>query len=135
MAMFKPQSIDAYISDFPAETQKVLKQVRSSVKKAAPKAEETISYGMPAFTLHGSYLVYFAGYKNHIGFYPAPIGIELFKKELSKYKSGKGSVQFPLDEPMPLALITKIVKYRVKENTEKAKLKKSTNGKRNSQNL
>src|SRR5207253_8984189 len=94
MAMFKPQSIDAYISDFPAETQKVLKQVRSSVKKAAPKAEETISYGMPAFTLHGSYLVYFAGYKNHIGFYPAPIGIELFKKELSKYKSGKGSVQF-----------------------------------------
>jgi uncharacterized protein YdhG (YjbR/CyaY superfamily) len=118
----KPDTFDEYIAGFPKETQKVLQQVRTTIKKAAPKAEEKISYGMPAFTLNGN-LVYFAGYKNHIGFYALPTGHKAFQKELSGYKSGKGSVQFPLDQPMPLALIAKIVKFRIKEMAEKAKLK------------
>jgi len=113
-------SIDDYIATFPKDTQKILQQVRATVKKAAPKAEEKISYGMPAFTLNGN-LVYFAGYKNHIGFYALPSGHRAFQKELSKYKMGKGSVQFPIDKPMPLSLITQIVKFRVIENAEKAK--------------
>ena len=106
------------IEHCPLSTQKILKQVRATIKKAAPKAEETISYGMPAFTLNG-HLVYFAGYKSHIGLYALPSGHAAFKKELAKYKQGKGSVQFPIDEPMPLSLITKIVKFRVKENLKK----------------
>lgn len=120
--MNKPNSIDNYIADFPEETRQILQQVRLTVSKAAPKAEETINYGIPTFTLNGN-LVHFAGYKSHIGFYPAPSGIEAFKNELSVYKGAKGSVQFPLDKPMPLALITKIVKFRVKENLEKARVK------------
>jgi uncharacterized protein YdhG (YjbR/CyaY superfamily) len=123
MMTIKPKNIDEYIAGFPADTQLVLEQVRSTIKKAAPEAEEKISYGMPTFTLNKTYLVYFAGYKSHIGLYPTPVGIETFKKELSVYKQGKGSVQFPLDKPMPLSLITKIVKFRVKENIEKAKVK------------
>ena len=115
---------DEYIATFPKETQEVLQQVRTAIKTSAPKAEEVISYGMPAFKLHGM-LVYFAGYKQHIGFYPTASGIAAFKDELSKYKNAKGSVQFPLDKPMPLALIKKMVKFRVKENTEKAASKKS----------
>lgn len=118
--MLKPETTDDYIASFPEETQKVLQQVRATIKKAAPKAEEKISYGMPAFVLNGN-LVYFAGYKNHIGFYALPSGHRAFQKELSKYKMGKGSVQFPLGEPMPLKLITQIVKFRVIENAEKAK--------------
>lgn len=117
-----PKDIDEYIAGFPNDIQKILQQVRMTVKKAAPEAEETIKYSMPTFTLHGN-LVYFAGCKNHIGFYPAPTGNESFKKDLSMYKTGKGSVQFPLDQPMPLNLIIKIVKFWVKRNLEKAQKK------------
>jgi uncharacterized protein YdhG (YjbR/CyaY superfamily) len=119
----KFKDIDSYIATFPKDVQVVLEQVRDAIKTSAPKAEEVISYGMPAFKLHGM-LVYFAGYKQHIGFYPTASGIAAFKDELSKYKNAKGSVQFPLDKPMPLALIKKMVKYRVQENIEKEKLKK-----------
>lgn len=115
MTMTKPANIDEYIAGFPTGTQKILKQIRSTIKKAAPEAEEVISYGMPAYKLNGM-LVFFAGYKNHIGFYATPTGHKAFKKELSVYKEGKGSVQFPINEPMPLTLISKIVKFRIKEN-------------------
>ncbi len=118
------KDIDSYIATFPENVQALLEQVRHAIKTSAPKAEEVISYNMPAFKYHGI-LVYFAGYKNHIGFYSLPSGHKAFEKELSKYKQGKGSVQFPLDKPMPLALIKKMVKFRVKENSEKAKLKKA----------
>ncbi len=120
MTTTKPNNIDEYIAGFPKETQKILEQIRVTIKKAVPGVEETISYAIPAFTLKGRYLVYFAGYKNHIGLYPAPRGNEAFKKELSVYKGGKGTVQFPLEKPMPLNLIIKIVKFRVKESLEKA---------------
>ena len=116
------KNIDEYIATFPKDIQKMLKEIRAVIKKAAPKAEEAIKYAMPTFVLNGN-LVHFAAFKNHIGFYPAPMGIEAFKKELSKYEGGKGSVQFPLDKPLPLTLIGKIVKYRVLVNSEKAKLK------------
>lgn len=116
-------SIDEYIADFPKEIQKRLEAMRATIRKSAPKAEEAIKYGIPTFVLNGN-LVHFGGYKNHIGFYPAPLGIEAFKKELAKYAGGKGTVQFPHTEPLPLALITKIVKLRVKQNTEKIKAKK-----------
>ena len=116
-------NIDEYIAGFPKEIQKILQQVRLTIKNAAPVAEEKISYAIPTFTLNGN-LVHFAAFKNHIGFYPAPSGTKAFEQELSIYKSGKGSVQFPIDEPMPLDLITKIVKLRIKENLEKTKTKK-----------
>jgi uncharacterized protein YdhG (YjbR/CyaY superfamily) len=116
-------TVDEYIAAFPKEVQQLLKQMRAAIKAAAPKAEEVISYGMPGYKHHGM-LVYFAGYKNHIGFYATPAGHKAFEKALSKYKQGKGSVQFPLDNPMPLALITKIVKFRAKENELKANTKK-----------
>jgi uncharacterized protein YdhG (YjbR/CyaY superfamily) len=119
MITIKPKDIDEYIAGFPEDIQDILEQIRATIKKAAPNAEETIKYSMPTFTLNGN-LVYFAVFKNHIGFYPVPTGNETFKKELSAYKQGKGSVQFPLDKPMPLSLITKIVKLRVKKNLEKA---------------
>lgn len=115
--------VDAYIAAFSHETQQKLEQVRAVIKKAAPKAEEVISYGMPAYKQNGM-LVYFAGYKSHIGFYPTPSGIEAFKKELAIYKGAKGSVQFPLDKALPLTLISKIVKFRVAVNAESAKAKK-----------
>ena len=119
-------TIDEYIMQFPTEVQEKLKTLRKVIKEAAPEAEEKISYKMPTFTLHGN-LVHFAGYKNHIGLYPTPSGIEAFKEELSKYKGAKGSVQFPIKEPLPYELIIKIVKYRVIENVRKAeeKLRKS----------
>ncbi len=120
--MKKPTSVDEYISWFPASTQKLLQQMRATIKKAAPNAEEVISYAMPAYKQNGI-LVYFAGYEKHIGFYPTGRGIEEFKSELSGYKSGKGSVQFPIDEPLPLKLIETIVKFRVLENSEKQKIK------------
>ena len=121
--MTKPKDTDEYIAGFPKEVQTLLEQVRAIIKKAAPKAEEVISYGMPAFKLNGM-LVWFAAYRNHIGFYPKVSGIESFKKELSIYKGAKGSVQFPVDKPLPLGLITKIVKFRVTENLQNAKMKK-----------
>ncbi len=112
----QPKNIDDYIKGFPKTTQAILKKVRATIKASAPKADEAIKYQMPTFVLNSKNLVHFAGYKNHIGFYPIPSGITAFKKELSKYKMGKGSVQFPIDEPIPYALIKKIVQYRVKES-------------------
>jgi len=125
MAMSKSgfTDIDAYISSFPPNVQKVLQQVRRTIKKSAPEAEEAISYQMPTFKLNGN-LVHFAAWKNHIGFYPTPSGTREFQKELSKFNGAKGSVQFPLDQPMPLDLISRIVKFRMKENELKQKTKK-----------
>lgn len=122
MEQNKFKDIDTYIEGFPAETQELLRKVRATIKQAAPNAEEAISYQMPTFKLNGN-LVHFAGYKNHIGFYPAPRGIEKFKEELAAYEGGKGSVQFPLDKEIPYDLISRIVQFRVKENIEKAKTK------------
>jgi uncharacterized protein YdhG (YjbR/CyaY superfamily) len=113
-------SIDEYISEFPPETQKVLEELRALIKAAAPGATETISYAMPTFDLNGHHLVHFAGYEKHIGFYPVPSGIEAFTEELEPYKSGKGSVQFPLGRPMPTDLIRRIVGFRVEECTGQA---------------
>ena len=107
----KFKNTDDYISVFPEATQEILQQLRNTIKKAAPEAEEVISYNMPAYRLN-SILVYFAGYANHIGFYPTPSALEAFKKEIAVYKSSKGAVQFPLDKPLPLALITRIVEFR-----------------------
>lgn len=117
------KNIDAYISEYPENVRVILEELRITIKRAAPKAEEVISYQMPAFKYKGM-LVYFAAYKNHIGFYPTASGIAAFKKELSVYKGAKGSVQFPIDEKLPLSLISKIVKLRVKENEAKATAKK-----------
>jgi uncharacterized protein YdhG (YjbR/CyaY superfamily) len=116
------KTIDEYIAASPKDVQAVLKKVRATIKKAAPKAEETINYGIPTFTLNGN-LVHFAAFKSHIGFYPTPSGIEKFKRELSVYEGAKGSVKFPLDQPIPYELITKTVKFRVKENMERAETK------------
>lgn len=121
--MNKPSNIDEYIAIFPGEVQQTLELIRATIKDAAPQAIEVISYGMPAFKLNGI-LVWFAAYSKHIGFYPKTSGIEIFKNELSIYKSAKGSVQFPLDKPIPLELITEIVKFRVAENMQNAKSKK-----------
>lgn len=118
-----PASMDEYISGFPPKVQKILNKIRTTIRKAAPGAQETIKYQMPTFILNGN-LVYFAAFKEHIGFYPIPTGIEKFKKELSIYKQGKGSVQFPLDQPIPYDLITRIVKFRVEENKARAAKKK-----------
>jgi uncharacterized protein YdhG (YjbR/CyaY superfamily) len=118
MATIKANNIDDYIAGFPEETQKVLELLRTTIRKAIPNGEEAISYAIPAFTRKGRYVIYFAGYKNHVSVYPAPRGNEVFKKELSAYKGGKGTVQFPLDKPLPLKLITRIVKFRVAENEE-----------------
>jgi uncharacterized protein YdhG (YjbR/CyaY superfamily) len=111
-----------YIAGFPMDIQAMLEELRATIGKAAPEAKETINYQIPTFTMHGN-LVHFAAYKNHIGFYPAPSGIEAFKKELSVFEGAKGSVQFPIDKPLPLKLIAKIVKFRVKENLERGKAK------------
>jgi len=116
----KFQTIDEYIKTFPKDIQKILESVRQTIKNVAPEAEETINYQIPTFKLNGN-LVHFAAFKNHIGFYPTPSGQKAFQKELAVYKSGKGSVQFPLDKPIPLSLIKKIVQYRVKENSAKTK--------------
>jgi len=112
-------SIDSYIAGFPAETQKALEEVRSIIAGAAPGATETIRYSMPTFDLNGRHLVHFAGFARHVGFYPIPTGIEAFKEELAPYKQGKGSVQFPLDRPLPADLIRRIVEFRVGENLAK----------------
>jgi len=112
------QTIDEYIKSFPGDIQARLKQLRALIRRVAPEAQEKISYQMPTFYLNGN-LVHFAAYPKHIGFYPTPSGIEAFQKELSKYKSSKGAVQFPLDAPLPLKLIERIVKFRVKESSRK----------------
>jgi uncharacterized protein YdhG (YjbR/CyaY superfamily) len=111
------KNVDQYIKTFPVDVQKLLEQIRVTIKKSAPEAAESISYGMPAFKTHGKPLVYFAGFKNHIGFYATPTGHTEFAEELSKYKCGKGSVQFPLDRPIPFDLIRRIVEFRVKKNS------------------
>ncbi len=122
-AQTAPTTIDEYIAGFPPDVQAILNKIRATIRKAAPGAEETIKYRMPTFTLNGN-LVYFAAFKSHIGFYPVPTGIEKFKQELSVYEGGKGSIQFPLDKPIPYGLIGRIVKFRVKENLSKAAKKK-----------
>lgn len=119
----EPANTDQYIALFPKEIQLQLEHMRTLIKKAAPKAEEVISYKMPAFRLAGTMLVFFAGYKHHIGFYPSGSGIEEFKAELSAYKFSKGAIQFPVDKPLPSGLITRIVKFRAKQNQERAKEK------------
>lgn len=118
MEKAKFKTVEEYFSVQPEHTRALLEELRKTIKKTAPKAEEVISYNIPAFKQEGL-LVYYAAFDKHIGFYPTPSGIKAFKKELSAYKGAKGSVQFPLDEPLPLSLISKIVKYRVKENTGK----------------
>lgn len=119
----QPNDIDAYIAGFPEDVRQILEKIRSTIRKAAPQAQETIKYRMPTYVLEGN-LVHFAGYKNHIGFYPTPSGIENFKQELSVYKWAKGSVQFPLNQPIPYELIRTIVTFRVQENLENAASKK-----------
>ncbi|MDX1417327.1 MAG: DUF1801 domain-containing protein [Candidatus Promineifilaceae bacterium] len=123
-----PATIDEYIARFPEDIQAILQQIRQTIRQAAPDAEERISYQMPTFYLQGN-LVHFGAFKTHIGFYPTPSGIEQFNEELSAYKGSKGSVQFPLDKPMPLDLFSRIVKFRVKENLAKAAAKKKPTGK------
>ncbi len=113
------KNVDEYIESFPPEIQERLIKIRTAIRKVAPGAEESISYGMPAYKLNSKPLVYFAGFGKHIGFYATPTGYSEFKKELGKYKQGKGSVQFPLNHPLPLDLITRITKFRVKENLQK----------------
>jgi uncharacterized protein YdhG (YjbR/CyaY superfamily) len=115
------QTIDEYIAEFPADVQKLLEKVRTAIKTTVPEAEETIKYGIPTFTLKGN-LVHFGAYKNHIGFYPAPRGVDGFK-EISAYEGGKGTVQFPFDKPLPLTLIKKMVKFQVKKQLERVRLK------------
>lgn len=119
----KFKTVDEYLSTFSGSTKKLLQQLRQTIKQAAPQAEEGISYNMPAFKLNGP-LVYYAGYKEHIGFYPLPSAIEAFKKELAGYEGSKGTIRFPVDKPLPLGLIEKMVKFRVKEALEKADRKK-----------
>ncbi len=114
------RTIDEYIEAFPTNVQNILEKMRKTIRKAAPEAIEVISYQMPTFKLNGKNLVHFAAFKNHIGFYLIPTGIEAFKEELSQYKQGKGSVQFPIDKPIPYDLVERIVKYRVKENLARA---------------
>lgn len=118
MTINKPTNTDEYIASFPKETQLLLEQIRAIIKKAAPNATEVISYQMPAFK-QNKILVYFAGYKNHIGFYPTATGIEAFKSEFTNYKWSKGAVQFPLNQPLPEELITKIVSFKVNEDLKK----------------
>ena len=115
------KEIEGYIIQFPGSTQKILQKMRKVVRKACPEAEELFSYGMPAYKLEKKPLIYFAAYKNHIGLYAIPSGHTKFKKELSGYKQGKGSVQFPLDEKIPYTLVEKIVKYKKNEILEKKK--------------
>lgn len=118
---------DQYIAAFPDDVQTRLNSIRAIIRKSAPEATESFGYGMPGYKIHGRVLVYFAAYKSHIGFYATPSGQQQFAKALAKYKQGKGSVQFPLDKPLPLQLIAKMVKFRVQENLSKAK--KSSAGK------
>ena len=119
------KTIDEYINTFPEDVRMILNELRQTIRDVAPEAQETINYQIPTFTLNGN-LVHFAAFPNHIGFYPTPSGMEAFKKELFGYKGAKGSVQFPINEPLPLPLIRRIVEYRVKENMERKQKKKSS---------
>jgi len=121
----RPGNIDEYIALYPENIQKKLNEIRAVIKNVAPDAEEAMKYGIPTFVLSGN-LVHFAGFENHIGFYPAPSGIKAFQKELKGFKFAKGSVQFPIDKPLPIETITKIVRFRVQENHEISKLKKKS---------
>jgi uncharacterized protein YdhG (YjbR/CyaY superfamily) len=123
-----PNDIDEYISGFPKDVQGKLEKIRMTIKKAVPAAEETISYKMPTFNLNGKYLIYFAAYKRHIALYPAPIGNEDFQEEIAPYESGKGTLQFPLDKPIPFNLIRKIVRFRAKENLARPNHKERSDG-------
>lgn len=118
-----PSSIDEYIAGFPPEVQTILEKIRKTIRDAAPEAQETINYQIPTFTLYGN-LVHFAAFKKHIGFYPTPSGIAQFEAELSVYKKAKGSVQFPLDQPIPYDLIRRIVEFRVEENLAKVQARR-----------
>jgi uncharacterized protein YdhG (YjbR/CyaY superfamily) len=118
-----PKTINEYIRAFPPDVRRILGKIRTTIRRAAPGAKETIRYGIPTFALNG-YLVYFAGFKKHVGLYPAPRTAAPFKEELAGYKGGKGTVQFPLDEPVPYGLIRRIVKFRARQNLEKAKTKR-----------
>ncbi|MGA7607834.1 MAG: DUF1801 domain-containing protein [Anaerolineales bacterium] len=120
----KVTTIDEYIATYPEEVQQILKDMRTTIKAAAPEATEKISYQIPTFYLKGN-LVHFAAFKNHIGFYPTSSGIQAFKKELSVYDGAKGTVRFPMDKPLPLKLISKIIKFRVEENLKREKIKSS----------
>ena len=120
----KINSIDEYIDTFPEDVQPILKQVRRTIKAAAPQAGEKISYGIPTFTLNGKYLIYFAGWKQHISIYPIPVGDDAFNQEVAPYIAGKGTLKFTIDKPVPLKLITKIVKLKVAENSSRADKKK-----------
>src|SRR6266480_1873041 len=114
-----PKNIDEYIAGFPGDVQKILKKIRLTIRKAAPGAQETIKYRIPTFTLNGN-LIYFAAFRKHVGLYPAPRASQKFKSELSAYEGGKGTVRFPIDEPIPFALISRIVKFRVRQQLERA---------------
>lgn len=116
------KDINEFIADFPEDIQLILEKIRATIQQAAPDAKEAIKYGMPTFVLNGN-LVHFAAYKNHIGFYPAPTGIDAFIEELAQYRTGKGTIQFPVDKPIPYDLVTKVVKFRVEENLKKLKKK------------
>ncbi len=116
----KPQNIDEYIAAYPADIKKRLEEIRQTIKLAAPEAQETIKYGMPTFTLNGN-LVYFGAFKNHIGFYPRPKGVPEFETELAQYDGPPGTIQFPYSSPLPLDLITRIVKYRANKNAKTVK--------------
>lgn len=127
MTASKPKDIDEYIAGFPSDTQEILEQIRLTIKKVVPEAEEAISYGIPTFNLNGTYLIYFAAYKKHIGFYPVSTEIVELDNDFAAFKtSGKGTIQFPLNKPMPLNLIAKLVEFKVKENIEKAEKKKQS---------
>ncbi len=120
----KAQNIDEYIARFPKKTQEYLTKIRLTIKRLVPEAEERISYQIPAFNLNGKYLIYFAGFHKHVSMYPAPRGSENFQEELSHYKGGKGTVQFPLDRPLPVDLIKRIIKFKIDENLKMTKNKK-----------
>lgn len=116
------KDVNEFIAEFPEDIQLILEKIRATIQQAAPDAKEAIKYGMPTFVLNGN-LVHFAAYKNHIGFYPAPTGIDAFIGELAQYRTGKGTIQFPVDKPIPYDLVTKVVKFRVEENLKKHKKK------------
>lgn len=125
-AQASPSSIDEYIAGFPRDVQEILEQIRNTIRRAAPDAEEAIKYKIPTFVLNGN-LVHFAAFKNHVGFYPTPSGIEAFKDDLTAYACAKGSVQFPIDKPMPLNLVKEIVTFRVREVRARSAAKEGKN--------
>ena len=128
-----PENVKDYIDSFPKDTQAVLKEIRTTIKNLAPGAEEMISYAIPCYKLNGSPLIYFAAFKSHVSVYPAPRGHDAFAGELAAYKGGKGTVQFPLDKPLPVDLIARMVKFRMKENAEKSAKSKAKPAKKQQQ--